>query len=337
MIRPFPKPPYTRPNPERLPMRKRMTLIGALRCLEGVVLLADGQETITDYAKWAVNKIKSAEINQTLRVVMAGAGDADAIDMIWEKASHMWGSSGSDWMSGFIAGVEARPPVEWRKLIADVTREIVKKCDANVGLIWAVQDISGAAQSAHCPFELFRTGGLFENKISRFYFDGNPMLLARYLSDLYLKNTMWGLGEARAFAAYLLWEAKEYDPTVGKQSDIITLNRNGHASRMTYEELSYWEDHFRVLKREMSFIPIFSCATAVTRENYNTQDRVGRFVLALKSLVNEQEKMRLGKRRNRPIDETLVPQIRKHAIRAHGKAVKVTAMPSTSQKSELGP
>ena len=63
-----------------------------------------------------------------------------------------------------------------------------------------------------------------ENNISRFYFDGNPILLARYLSDLYLKHTMWGLEEAGAFAAYLLWEAKEYDPTVGKQSDIITLS-----------------------------------------------------------------------------------------------------------------
>lgn len=301
---------------------QRMTLIGAIRCLDGVVLLADGQETIPDYAKWAVNKIKSAEINQTLRVVMAGAGDSDGIDMIWEKVSHMWGGSGSDWMSGWIAGIKERPPNEWRQLIADVTRHTVETCRANVGLIWIVQDISGMARSASCPFEVFRTCGLSENNIPRFHFDGNPMLLARYLSDLYLKNTLWGLGEARAFAAYLLWEAKEYDPTVGKQSDIITLNRDGRASRMSYEELSYWEDHFRVLKRELSFIPIFSCATTVTKENYNKQDRIGRFVLALRSLVNEQEKMRSGTRRNRPIDEKLGPQIRKHAIRAQRKAGK---------------
>jgi hypothetical protein len=318
-------------------MRKRMTLIGALRCLEGVVLLADGQETISDYTKWAVNKIKSAEINQKLRVVMAGSGDSDGIDMVWEKVSRKWGGTGSGWMSGWIAGVQERPLVEWRQLIADVTRQIAKNCRVNVGLIWMAQDISGAAQSADCPFELFRTSNLTENNISRFYFDGNPMLLARYLSDLYLKNTMWGLKEARAFAAYLLWEAKEYDAMVGKQSDIITLNRNGCASRMPYEELSYWEDHFRVLKRELSFIPMFSCATTLTKESYNQQDRIGRFVLALKSLVNEQEKMRSGKRKNRPIDEALVPKIRKHANRAHAKAAKVAAMPSTSQTSEPVP
>jgi hypothetical protein len=318
-------------------MGKRMTLIGAIRCLDGVVLLADGQETISDYAKWAVNKIKSAEINQTLRVVMAGAGDSNGIDMIWEKVSHLWGGTGSDWMTGWIAEVKEKSPVEWRQLIADVTRQTIKECDADVGLIWVVQDISGKAQLAHSPFEVFRTCGLTENNISRFYFDGNPMLLARYLSDLYLKHELYGVEEARVFAAYLLWEAKEYDPTVGKQSDIITLKRDGIASRMSYEELSYWEDHFRVLKRELSFIPIFSCATAAIKENYNKQDRVGRFVLALKVLVNEQEKMRSGKRKNRPVEGVLDPQIRKHVNRALRKAEKVAAMPSTSQKSEQVP
>lgn len=299
-----------------------MTLIGAIRCLEGVVLLADGQETIPDYAKWAVNKIKSAEINQALRVVMAGAGDSDGIDMIWEKVSHMWGGTGADWMSGWNAGIKVRPLEEWRQLIAEVTRQSVEKCHVDVGLIWVVQDISGAAKSAPCPFEVFRTCNRSENNIPRFHFDGNPMLLARYLSDLYLKRTMWGLEEARAFAAYLLWEAKEYDPTVGKQSDIITLKRDGRASRMSYEELSYWEDHFQVLKREVSFIPVFSCATTSTREIYDKQDSIGRFVLALESIVIEQEKMRSGNRRNRTIDETLLPKIRKHANRAHEKAGK---------------
>lgn len=299
-----------------------MTLIGAIRCPEGVVLLADGQATITDYAKWAVNKIKSAEINQTFRVVMAGCGDSNGIDMIWEKASPLWGGTGSDWIVAFIAGIKKRSPAKWRQLIAEVTRETVEKCQADVGLIWAVQDISGMAESKDCPLEVFRTAGLTENNIRQFYFDGNPILLARYLSDFYLKHTMWGLEEARAFAAYLLWEAKEYDPTVGKQSDITTLNRNGHASRMSHEEVSYWEDHFRVLKRELSFLPIFSCATRPIRENYDKQDRIGRLVLALKSLVSEQEQMRTGKRRNRPIDDQLVPKIRKHATRAQKKAGK---------------
>jgi hypothetical protein len=126
---------------------------------------------------------------------------------------------------------------------------------------------------------------------------------------------MWGLEEARVFAAYLLWEAKNYDPTVGKQSDIVTFRHDGQVSRMSYEELNYWEDHFQVLKREMSSLPVFSFATGVIRQMYEKEDRVGRFALSLKSLISEQEKMRAGKRPNRRIDETLAPKIRAHATR----------------------
>lgn len=304
------------------------------------MVLADGQETITDYAKWAVNKIKSAEINQALRVVMTGAGDSDAIDMIWEKASRLWGGTGSDWMAGFIAGIPERTPTEWRQLIVEETRETVRKCvvpwgsaHAGVSLIWIVQDISEKGRSSVRLFEVFRTNNLSENNISRYFFDGNPVLLATYLSDLCLKNSIWGLEEARVFAAYLLWEAKEYDPTVGKQSDIVALQRDGSVSRMSYEELSYWEDHFRILKREMGILPVLSCATGSTRQSYEQQDRIGRFQLALKTLISEQEKMRTGKRGNQRLDEIVTPRIRRHATKAVENAKKKATTPSASQTS----
>jgi hypothetical protein len=70
-----------------------MTLIGTIKCLDGVVLLADGQETISDYGKWDVNKIKSAEINRTFRIVMAGAGDSNTINEVWDKVSLEWGGN----------------------------------------------------------------------------------------------------------------------------------------------------------------------------------------------------------------------------------------------------
>ena len=345
MIRPFPKPPFSHPKPKRLPKRPvRMTLIGAIKCPEGVVLLADGQETIPDYAKWAVNKIKSAEINQSLRVAVAGAGDSNTIDMIWEKVSPLWGGTGSDWMTGWIAGIAERTPTEWRRLIVEETWKVVRECVVpwgdsypSAGLIWIVQDISEKGRSSGRPFEVFRTCNLSENTISRCFFDGNPVLLATYLSDLYLKNSIWGLEEARAFAAYLLWEAKEYDPTVGKQSDIIALWPDGRASRMSYEEVSYWEDHFRILKREMGVLPIFSCATSSTRQSYEQQDRLGRFQLALKTLTNEQEKMRAGKRRHQRLDGIVTPKIRKHATKSMNRAKKEAATPSDVQRSEPGP
>jgi hypothetical protein len=301
-----------------------MTMIGAIKCRDGVVLLADGQETVSDYAKWAVNKIKSVELNGKARIVMTGSGDAASIDMIWEKVSELWGSSGSGNLVSWRADFENKSPKEWRKRIVSIVRSITKKSilpwgrnHQGVGLIWMIQDIAepinGKPLGYELSCELFRTSDLSENNIRDFYFDGNPVLLARYISDLYLKNFMWGIEEARAFAAYLLWETKEYDPTVGKQSDIITFRLDGTVSRMSYEESSYWEDHFRVLKREMAILPLLSCATTITRQLYETGEHMGRLKIAIRTLVLEQEKMRQKKRTSGRIDTILIPRIRAHA------------------------
>ena len=85
------------------------------------------------------------------------------------------------------------------------------------------------------------------------------------------------------------------------------------------------------MKRELSFIPIFSCDT---RGIYDKEDRVGRFVLALKLLAREQVKMRNGKRKNGPIDDQLGPQIREHTTRALKKTEKTGTVRSTSQTSD---
>lgn len=297
-----------------------MTMVGAIRCTDGVVVLADRQESITDYAKWDVNKIKAVKLNGVLQIVMTGAGPSDTIDMMWEKVSRLWGQRGSDSAVVWTANLEQRTIQQWREKIIGVVQNITKKCIVpwhdsayGVDLIWMIQDLSSASHSTVWPFELFRTWGLNETEIKSSYFGGNPVLLVRYLSDFYLKSVLVGLEEARALAAYFLWEAKEYDPTVGKQSDIVTFRRDGTTYHMSYEELSYWEDHFRVLKREMAILPVLSCATTVTRQIYDGDERMGRLSIALRTLIAEQEKMRTGKRGNARIDKTLVPRIRKHA------------------------
>jgi len=86
------KPPLPRyiSKPLRLGQRTHMTLIGALPCLSGVVLLADRQETITDYAKWDVDKFRIVELQGQYRFLMTGAGDANIIDMVWERVVEEW-------------------------------------------------------------------------------------------------------------------------------------------------------------------------------------------------------------------------------------------------------
>jgi len=256
----MPKPPlhFHTPKPQRLAEGKRMTLIGALPCGGGAVLLADRQETITDYAKWDANKIKHAEVQGQYRFLMAGAGDGNTIDMVWEEVIDEWRNA----LPGSLA-----QPINLKKLIVSVVRRITKESilpypsgdQPLVELIWAIQQVTPAIQSP----SLFRTYGLAVNSITRPYFSGNPIQLMQYLSELYLNHVILTLDEAEALAAYMLWEAKEYDPTVGKHSDILTLRTDGTIGRLDRKQVDYWEEHFEHFKESLRLLPLLSCSTAL--------------------------------------------------------------------------
>lgn len=303
------------PRPKVRPIR--MTMIGAMHCSDGVVLLADGQETIADYAKWDVEKMKTAHLNGCVRIVMTGAGDADNIEMIWEKLSALWGSWGPEQYSGYVSELPNLSIKQWREKIVSIVKKVTKESiipsgesNAQVELIWLIQDTTSPRQTLNWPFELFRTNGLRERNIRPYFFGGSPILLTRYLSDMYLK-CLWLTDEARALAAYLLWEAKERDPNVGKHSDILIFKHDGTYHRLSRQEVEYWEDHFRVLKREMAILPLLSCATGVIRQTYGLKDRMERLELVVKALTTDQEKMRRGKRKPGRIDDSLGPRIKR--------------------------
>src|SRR5690348_8012987 len=68
---PLPRRPYLKST--RLGKRKRVTLIAAFRCLEGVVICADSQET-SDYRRGHVNKVARLD-GERYQAVIAGAGE----------------------------------------------------------------------------------------------------------------------------------------------------------------------------------------------------------------------------------------------------------------------
>jgi hypothetical protein len=296
-----------------------MTMIGAMRCSDGVLLLADGQETITDYAKWDTQKMKVATSHPT-RIAMVGAGDADTIDMAWDKISEAWGGDGSSYFDGWNANTPKLSLPEWRRKIVSVAQDVYNVTKIEIEMIWVVQNVSPT--DPRRGIELFRTYGLRERNIKPYYFGGNPLLISRFLSDMYLRGSLWNLEEARALAVYLLWEAKERDPTVGKQSDIVLFRTDGSVRLLGQDEVSYWEEHFKILKREMAILPILSCATGTTQQIYKLQDRLERLALSVKALSKEQEKMRLGKRRPGRIDDVLVPQIRRLTKRQMNRDIR---------------
>jgi len=74
--RPLPR--KLEPKTTRLGKRKRLTLIAAIRCVDGVVICADSQETIDDDYRVSVRKIKPRDCNH-YDLVVGGAGDIGAL------------------------------------------------------------------------------------------------------------------------------------------------------------------------------------------------------------------------------------------------------------------
>jgi hypothetical protein len=198
-------------------------------------------------------------------------------------------------------------------------------------MIWAIQPLGPNVLHSQAGIDLFKTSRLSANSIRPYYFTGNPVLLARYLSDMYLHGVSFSSDEAEALAAYILWEAKEYDPTVGKHSDIFTLRwPQGEISRVTLPELEYWEQHFKFLKGSLKLVPVLSCASALTKQLYNQDDCLGRLATTVKTLAREQEKMRKRKGAERSKLETKLTKNLQRVARKFSK--KAAPTPPTSQK-----
>jgi 20S proteasome alpha/beta subunit len=310
---------YPKPKPHfpfhypRLPERpKRVTLIGAFKCPGGVVLLADRQETISDYAKWDVGKIAHIEMEGHYRFFMSGAGDPDTIDMIKERVI-------DEWVKIPESTARSLSAADLKTLIVRVVATTTKKCifpfprrdRPIVSLIWAIQQIANTGPGS---IELFRTAGLAVNTIKKLRFDGNPLLLTQYLSDLYLERIILSLEDAEAIAAYFLWEAKEYDPSVGKHSDIFTLRDDGTVSRLDRTDEAYWEEHFRQFKKAIKLLPLLSCSTGITLHTFPLKLELGQLNAAIKTLSSEQQKMRRQTKKSRSsLESKLTKNMQKEA------------------------
>lgn len=71
--------PFPIPNPQRLLERKRVTLISAFRCQQGVVVSADSQETVGEH-RVTVKKISPPLNVGNYQIAIAGGGNATLIE-----------------------------------------------------------------------------------------------------------------------------------------------------------------------------------------------------------------------------------------------------------------
>ncbi len=304
-----------------------MTLIGVFNTIDGVTLFADRQETITDYAKWDCSKIKILELSDVFRVFMAGAGPSDTCDMIWEK---------------FVEEHDKKSPLlatELREIIVRMVERITKKCilpfpvkeRPYVDLIWVLQhkQCNPLTMRQHLGFiQVFRTSGLDVLDVRGNHFSGNPILLTKFLSNLFLDRTLFTMPEAEALAAYFLWEAKEYDPTCGKHSDVFTIRNDWTLGRLSRDEIKYWEEHFEHLKEAMGIVPLLSCGGSMFRRNVSVDDYLERLNTVVKTLAKEQLAWRQKSQKPRSkLEEKLNKNVTKIAAKHLKKRMKQSSTP----------
>lgn len=264
-----------------------MTLCGGFRCPAAVVLFADRQETIGDYAKWDASKFYIYTLEGNFRVVMTGAGESDPIEMVWDAMRSRLGKISS------VADVKAM----LLSIVNEVTRKTIfplpRDERQHMDLVWAVQPLGQPyAGGGRDHIELFRTYRLSHIDIKSHYFTGNPRLLAQYLNDQYLRARIIGAEEAEALAAYMLWEASEYDTYCGKHADVFTLRNDDSITRLPQSQVDYWHDHWRQFKGSIGNLALLSCATAMTQKIYDPDDHLKRVSAAIRLLNKEQVAMR---------------------------------------------
>ena len=124
----------------------------------------------------------------------------------------------------------------------------------------------------------------------------------------------------------MLWEAKEYDPTVGKHSDIFTLRTDGTIGRLDRKQVEYWEEHFDHFKKSLRLLPLLSCSTSLSQQVYDPKDHLARFKTVMETLSMQQMKMRADTSQSRnELEASLATNLRKTAMKYLDKKAKKSA------------
>lgn len=219
MIRPLPKP-FTEYSPHRKRLLeavkdRSMSYIAALCCIEGVVLVADTQETYGDHKQYA-EKLAISE-DRSYPLALGGAG----VDEITESFSQE-----------LLERVTAlKPPTarELRKIIKGAIDEVYQT-DLVVSALpkqYRTAEFLVAAKPANDEFALFRLKG------KRVYPINQPYAIVGYATaaNKALLKRMYreGLSMHRAvlLANYLVSQSKATDEGVGGETRIALVAENG--------------------------------------------------------------------------------------------------------------
>lgn len=218
-----PRTSYLLDRKKRLPgRRKAVTIIAGFRCVDGVVICADTQETLGT-AKRNVPKLRfepsRGEVEENfsnLAVAFCGAGDGPFIDKLAQEA---WTVAKDQ--PDFTGACEA---IEHsiKSVYAEFGRIYQPGYCPDVKLIYGVK-MDGQSK-------LFSADGPIVNERSEYDTGGKGHYMADFLAGKMFDDSLT-VNQCAILAAYVLFQAKEHVEECGGDS-LVTILRNNGASGM---------------------------------------------------------------------------------------------------------
>ncbi len=206
-----------------------MTICVGFRCVDGIMLCADTQETFSGYLKLKQPKIeiKGAifPMNQSPCAVFAGAGnDGDLIDVLADKLWCAMEPKGVEGLDAMIEAAENELTFQYQRLIP-LYPSGVPETEFLVG-VWAALN----------EFNLIKIRGPLLKRNVILDAIGCGDILATYLTMRLLYPKSW-IGQATPVGIYIIDQVKEHVEGCGGNTQLVTIDYKGEVEVSPHKEV----------------------------------------------------------------------------------------------------
>jgi 20S proteasome alpha/beta subunit len=210
---------HPKPNPRWHGRKSKMTIAAGFVCLDGIVLCADTQETITGYTKTNTDKIRRME-DHGLCVAITGAGDTELIETVGERIERalFW-----EYMPTTVRMPDQVRDIIQQEVSASFKRYILPyasfpKDDRPWCDLLIVVTVKNEVNNYEC---LYRASGTTVREI-KFGGDcvGSGLILAKSLMERFCDSFM-DLDELVLAIIYVMFQTKKWVDGCGGKTDIV--------------------------------------------------------------------------------------------------------------------
>ena len=248
MLEPRPPPPFP-PCPWRPPEKRPVTLIAGLKCVDGIVLAADTEES-TSLTRGRARKLltrtfpkrtseaKTKIAAKTVVVAIAGAGNAALIDSAVEQIFEA------------VSAAKGSTVRQLKKTISDALLHFYRyhvsayptrdPLDNIIDLICGVRAASG-------ELTLYKASGPLLSTVTGFALCGSGEILRHIVEELYQPTI--AVPRAVALTLHTLNLGKRYVAGVGGDSEILTLMADGIPTQEHVKGIKIKEHHLDQFNR----------------------------------------------------------------------------------------